>query len=90
MFNCECWDFFLQPQKPTGECEALFDFKGDVLAGELSFKTGEAIVITEWVNAEWVKGCIGTRTGSFPLNFVKVTKDLPKSNSETSKSITKF
>ena len=65
------------PQE-TGKCEAVFDFEGDVSAGELSFTTGEVIETTEWVNEEWMSGRIGSRQGIFPVNFVKVIKELPK------------
>ncbi len=67
-----------QPQQATGKCEALFDFDGDVGSGELAFKTGDVITTTEWVNQEWIKGTTGGETGIFPINFVKVTKELPK------------
>ncbi len=74
--------FIVQPQKATGECEALYDFDGDVGAGELSFNTGEIITTTEWVDSEWMKGSIGTKTGIFPINFVKISRELPKSSDE--------
>ena len=39
---------------------------------------GDVIETTEWVNEEWMTGCIGEREGMFPLAFVKVLVELPK------------
>ena len=47
-------------------------------SGELSFKVGDVIETTEWVNEEWMTGCIGEREGMFPLALVKVLVELPK------------
>ena len=65
-------------QTKSGKGEALFDFETDN-ADELSFKCGETITLTAWVNEEWVEGRIGDREGMFPLSFIKVLEELPKS-----------
>ena len=64
-------------QTQTGECEALYEFAGDEEAGELSFVPGNIIVMLEKVNDEWMKGRKGAKEGIFPLNFVKVTVEIP-------------
>ena len=53
-------------------------------AGELRFTAGEVIETTEWVNEEWMGGRIGDREGIFPVNFVKIIRDLPKPGMYTS------
>lgn len=55
----------------------MFDFETDAV-GELSFRAGEEIILTEWVNEEWIEGKIGNTKGIFPLNFVEVIEPLPK------------
>lgn len=55
----------------------MFDFTGEN-SGELSFSTGEVIVIKEWVNEDWLSGQVGDREGMFPVSFVKVIEELPK------------
>ena len=66
----------------TGECEVLFDFDGDVANGELVLRKGDIITTTEWVDKEWMRGKVGGQTGMFPINFVKIIKELPKSSSK--------
>ena len=73
----ECMPRSIPQSVVTGKCEALFDFTTEN-AGELSFKTGDAIVTLEWVNEEWMNGRIGDREGMFPVSFVKVLEELPK------------
>ena len=70
----------LSTPQVTGECEALFDFDGDVPNGELVFRKGDIITTTEWVDNEWIRGKVGGKTGMFPINFVKIIKELPKSS----------
>ncbi len=72
----------LTQQPATGKCKALHDFAGEDF-GELSFAAGEIIVTTEWINDEWLSGCIGDREGMFPVSFVQVLEELPQiSNSK--------
>lgn len=63
--------------QPSGKCEALFDFEAEN-SGELSFKTGDVILTSEWVNEEWMSGSLGNREGMFPIAFVRILVDLPK------------
>ena len=66
----------------------MYDFTAEN-AGELSFKTGDLIVTLEWVNEEWMNGRIGDQEGMFPIEFVKILKELPKpkSTKETSEGV---
>ena len=63
----------------TGECEAIYEFVAEG-AGELSLKPGDIITTTEWVSEDWMRGKVGTTEGIFPVNFVKVLKELPRAS----------
>ncbi|KAJ7388484.1 hypothetical protein OS493_037295 [Desmophyllum pertusum] len=63
-------------RKPTPKAKALFDFDGE-FGDELSFKTGDVIVLVERVNEEWFKGEINKRVGRFPAAFVEILTPLP-------------
>ncbi|XP_028402055.1 SH3 domain-containing protein 19-like isoform X2 [Dendronephthya gigantea] len=45
--------------------------------GELSFVSGQIIILLERINAEWLKGKVNNSVGIFPANFVKIERDLP-------------
>ena len=55
---------------------AIHDFQGQSEA-ELSFSSGETIILLERINVEWLKGRLKTSTGIFPANFVQIERDLP-------------
>ncbi|XP_065845731.1 SH3 domain-containing protein 19-like [Oscarella lobularis] len=55
-------------------CIGTFDFDGQ--EGELSFKVGDVIVLTERVNDEWLVGRLNNQEGMFPVAFVDVVMDL--------------
>lgn len=59
---------------------AKFDFNSEV-PGELKFKTGDIIIVTEWVNDEWMEGTVAGETGMFPANFVTILEEIPKQTS---------
>ena len=40
---------------------------------------GDIIVTTAWINEEWLSGKIGDKEGIFPLSFVEVLDELPRS-----------
>lgn len=56
------------------EAIALFTFDGEQ-AGDLGFKKGDIIRVTKKTDStnDWWTGIIGTRTGIFPANYVKMT-----------------
>ncbi|CAO3699425.1 unnamed protein product [Rhizopus stolonifer] len=51
--------------------EALYDYRGEDPATDLSFKQGDIIEVVEYVNDDWWKGTIHGKTGIFPQNHVK-------------------
>ncbi|KAI9283230.1 hypothetical protein BY458DRAFT_495841 [Sporodiniella umbellata] len=51
--------------------EALYDYRGEDPATDLSFKQGDIIEVTEYVNDDWWKGSIHGKAGIFPQNHVK-------------------
>ncbi|CAO3650908.1 unnamed protein product [Mucor fragilis] len=64
-------------QKPTTEppslatAEALYDYKGEDPSTDLSFRQGDIIEVTEYVNDDWWKGSVNGKLGIFPQNHVK-------------------
>ncbi|NXE12738.1 SH319 protein, partial [Lophotis ruficrista] len=58
-------------------CVARFEYIGDQ-KDELSFSEGEIVILKEYVNEEWAKGELRGTSGIFPLNFVEVIEDLPR------------
>ncbi|EKM56490.1 uncharacterized protein PHACADRAFT_92114 [Phanerochaete carnosa HHB-10118-sp] len=63
----------LKPHEGIARAIALFDFNA-VQSGDLSFKKGEVITVTEMSDNTdtWWTGKLEGRTGSFPANFVEV------------------
>ena len=53
----------------TEFCRALFDFTG-LDEGDLSFRRGDTIQITEKVNRDWWEGILEGKQGIFPSNYV--------------------
>ncbi|XP_793803.2 SH3 domain-containing protein 19 isoform X1 [Strongylocentrotus purpuratus] len=54
---------------------ATFDYQG-VEADELSFKTDDVIILVKRIDADWLVGKCKNKEGMFPVQFVKVVKDL--------------
>nr|XP_054754921.1 SH3 domain-containing protein 19-like [Lytechinus pictus] len=54
---------------------ATFDYKG-VEADELSFKTDDIIILVRRIDADWLVGKCNNKEGMFPVQFVKIVKDL--------------
>jgi len=63
----------LLPHEGIARAIALFNFDA-VEEGDLSFKKGDVVVITEKSNStdDWWTGKIGNRQGIFPANFVEI------------------
>ena len=40
--------------------------------GDLSFKAGTIISITNQINSHWIEGKVGEDIGLFPRNYVKI------------------
>ena len=45
--------------------------------GELTIAEGDCIQLLERVDADWLKGRLGSSEGIFPAEFVNVVEDLP-------------
>ncbi|KAI9349130.1 hypothetical protein BDR26DRAFT_833741 [Obelidium mucronatum] len=59
------------PAPPSGpRVVALYDFQGQ-REGDLSFKVGDEIVVTQESANDWWTGRIGIREGVFPANYVE-------------------
>lgn len=57
-------------------CRALYSFRSGH-EGELSFNSGELIILTNRVDDNWFEGSLGGRSGLFPANYVDVLVPLP-------------
>jgi len=66
-------DSQLSSRNSSGKAVALFDYQAKE-PGDLSFKRGDIIVITEKSNCaeDWWTGHVDGRSGLFPANFVQV------------------
>ena len=53
------------------DCIALYDFNSTE-EGDLSFKAGTIISITNQINSHWIEGKVGEDIGLFPRNYVKI------------------
>ncbi|XP_028813304.1 endophilin-A3b isoform X2 [Denticeps clupeoides] len=58
-------------------CRALYNFKADN-AGELAFKEGDLIILTNQIDENWYEGMISGESGFFPISYVNVLVPLPQ------------
>ncbi|XP_029951023.1 SH3 domain-containing protein 19 [Salarias fasciatus] len=70
-----------EPESSVEWAVAQYDYTGKS-DGDLSFKEGDCILITQHVNAEWSCGRLNGREGMFPTSFVKTKAAHQLSNNQ--------
>ncbi|KAL0968435.1 hypothetical protein UPYG_G00266810 [Umbra pygmaea] len=58
-------------------CRALYRFVAEN-DGELSFKEGDLIILTNQIDDNWYEGMISGESGFFPISYVNVLVPLPQ------------
>ena len=58
-------------------CRSLYGFEPEN-QGELGFKEGDIIILTNQIDENWYEGMIHGKSGFFPISYVEVLVPLPQ------------
>ncbi|XP_039188771.1 endophilin-A2 isoform X3 [Crotalus tigris] len=76
-FSCNPVPKVSAPHLDQPCCKALYDFEPEN-DGELGFREGDIITLTNQIDENWYEGMINGLSGFFPLNYVEVLVPLPQ------------